>query len=89
MAKSTSGKAAPSAAKAKTAISLSLRAYKRLGAACVFLDQGQSEVLESLINVHLAGYRVVNDSAKSAAGAIPVTSVVESHGLDSSVAISA
>jgi hypothetical protein len=89
MAKSTSGKAAPAAAKIKTAVSLSPRAYKRLGAACVFLDQNQSELLESLIATHLAGYRVVNDGAKSAVPAMPISSATESHGLDSSVAMSA
>lgn len=89
MAKSSGGKASPAPGKVKTAISLSPRAYKRLGAASVFLDQGQSEVLESLINVHLAGYRVVNDSAKSAGQATPISSVSESHELNSPMAIPA
>lgn len=89
MAKSTGGKAAPAAAKIKTAVSLSPRAFKRLGAACVFLDSNQSDLIESLISTHLSGYRVVNDGAKSAASVMPITSATESHGLDSSVAISA
>ena len=72
MAKTTNGKAAAAVGKVKTAISLSPRAFKKLGAACVFLDQNQSELLESLISTHLAGYRVVNDQAKSIVQAAPI-----------------
>lgn len=89
MGKSTSQKASVPAGKIKTAISLSPKAFRRLGAASVFLDQNQSELIESLISTHLAGYRVVNDGAKSTAPAMPISSVVESHGLDSPMAISA
>ena len=89
MAKSTNGKASMPAGKIKTAISLSPKSFRRLGAACVFLDVNQSEMIESLISAHLAGYRVVNDQAKSTAGAMPVTSAVVEHGLDSPMQISA
>jgi hypothetical protein len=89
MAKPASSKAAPAAGKIKTAISLSPKSFRRLGAACVFLDSNQSELIESLISTHLSGYRVVNDGAKSAVPVMPITSATESHGLDPSVAISA
>ena len=67
------------AAKVKTAFSLSPKAFKRSAAACVYLDQSQSELVESLINAQLAGYRVVNDPAKSVAQSAQVISETFEH----------
>jgi hypothetical protein len=74
MAKQQNGKVAAAPAKIKASFSLSPKAFKRLGAACVYLDMSQSELAEKLINDSLAGYRVVNDPAKSPAQVAQVIS---------------
>jgi len=56
MAKSTSRRVPVSAARIKTAVYLTPTAYQRLGAASVAEMKRQSEVVELLINRHLAGY---------------------------------
>lgn len=71
MRKPNSGKTVPSPAKTKMAFSLSAKAVKRLGAACVFFDQNQSELVESLINDNFSGLRVVDDRAKPIVQASP------------------
>jgi hypothetical protein len=56
MAKSTSKRLAKSPGRIKTAVYLSPTAYLRLGAASVAEMKTQSDVVELLINRHLAGY---------------------------------
>jgi len=56
MAKSTSRRVATSPARIKTAVYLSPAAYQRLGLATVAEHKTQSDVVELLINRHLAGY---------------------------------
>lgn len=58
MAKSTSRRAVQSAAKVKTAVTLTPECFKRLGACCLSEGLSQSEVVERLINERLAGYVV-------------------------------
>jgi hypothetical protein len=82
VAKSTSRQVAATPAKIKTAISLSPRAWKRLGGACVYYDKNQSELLEEKINEWFGGIRVVNDHAKSAAQSAQVTSEVFEHSVN-------
>ena len=75
--------------KVKVAVCLSAKSVKRLAAACAFLDQNQSELVEQLISAHLAGYRVVCDAAKSAGPAVPISSALEVAGVDPAGAIAA
>jgi hypothetical protein len=79
MAKQTSRQVAASPAKIKTAISLSPRAWKRLGGACVYYDKNQSELLEEKINEWFGGIRVVNDHAKSSASVVLTDRLDVSH----------
>lgn len=89
MAKSKSRPAAAVAAKIKTAASFSPKAFKRLGAASVYYDRTQSDLLEELVNDRFAGFKVVIDQAKSSAPVMVTTSVAESQELESPMAISA
>jgi hypothetical protein len=56
MAKSTSRRVATSPARIQTAVTLSAAAFQRLGAASVAEMKKPSEIVELLINRHLAGY---------------------------------
>jgi len=56
MAKSTSRRTGASAGRVKTAVYLSPVAAQRLGAASVAESKKRSDIVEILINRHLAGY---------------------------------
>lgn len=58
MAKSTGRKVAASPARVKTAVTISAEAYRRLRTACAAEGLEQGELVEILINRHLAGYVV-------------------------------
>lgn len=79
MRKSQSGKAVPVPSKTKMAFSLSAKAVKRLGAACVLYDENQSQLVERIINEQFAGLRVVDDRAKSASPVVNIDSAIQGH----------
>lgn len=58
MAKSTARKIAASPPRVKTAVTISAEAYRRLRTACAAEGLEQGELVEILINRHLAGYVV-------------------------------
>jgi hypothetical protein len=83
MRKSQSGKSVPVPTKTKMAFSLSPKAVKRLGAACVFYDENQSQLVERIINEQFAGLRVVDDRAKTNVPAIATDSAIQGHEINS------
>lgn len=64
MARPTSRQVATKTARVKTAVSISPKAFKCLGAACLAEDMTQSELVEQLISRHLSGYFVANRGTK-------------------------
>jgi hypothetical protein len=58
MAKPTARKVAATPARVKTAVTISAEAYRRLRTACAAEGLEQGELVELLINRHLAGYVV-------------------------------
>ena len=58
MAKPTARKVAAPPARVKTAVTISAEAYRRLRTACAAEGLEQGELVEILINRHLAGYVV-------------------------------
>jgi hypothetical protein len=58
MAKPTARKVAASPPRVKTAVTISAEAYRRLRTACAAEGLEQGELVEILINRHLAGYVV-------------------------------
>lgn len=58
MAKPTARKVAATPVRVKTAVTISAEAYRRLRTACAAEGLEQGELVEILINRHLAGYVV-------------------------------
>ncbi len=56
MAKLKSGRGGTATERVKTTIYLPLAAYQRLGAACLAQRKKRGDIVESLINQHLARY---------------------------------
>jgi hypothetical protein len=56
MAKSSSRRVASAPARVKTAVSLTVESFKRLGAACIQENMTQSELVELMITRLLSGY---------------------------------
>ena len=86
MRKSQNGKVVQVPSKTKMAFSLSGKAVKRLGAACVLYDENQSQIVERLINEQFAGLRVVDDRAKVAASTVSIDRLDVTHEVNLSVA---
>lgn len=69
------GASAPIAIRVKTSVILDREAYKTLGAASLWLDKDNSELMQMLIKEHLSEYAVTKNGRKTDGPVIPSTYV--------------